>query len=294
MSSYSNSPKRRKIAVAASAFLAVALSLSGCSGGGTNADSTDGAGGTGTLAKITSSGKMVVGVKFDSPPYGSIPEGTTEPVGFDIDIAAEIGKRLGVKTSFVQVTAKSRVLALQTGKIDLIAASMFHTKARDKAIDFSINYFEDQNRLMVLGDSDITGTDDLAGRTAALTQGSTQEVDIKIAQPEVKTLVYQTWPDTLQALLRGEADAVVSSNGLLSGLLETANAAGENVKIVGEGFGEGPVGLGMRQDDSKFRDAVNFALMDMQADGTYEEIFQKWWGKSVPNTYQMLTWPDGS
>jgi len=247
-----------------------------------------------TLKQIKANGELVVGVKFDTPPYGFIPKGKSEPEGFDVDITNEIAKRLGVKTKFVQVTAKNRAPYLQTGKIDLIAASMFHTRTRDDAIDFSITYFEDQDKLLVPANSSIKGVADLKGKTVSLTQGSTQELDVKKAAPGVKTLAYQTWPDTLQAMLRGEADAVVSSTGILVGLKNTANAAGADVKVVGDGFAPSPVGIGMRQNDSAFRDAVNFALMDMYVDGTYDKIFKKWWGDILSDTYKIETWPQGS
>lgn len=290
-------PRRRALAMLAVAVLTTGVA-SGCSHGEPRAaqasQASAQAASGGTLQKVKSQGELVVGVKFDTPPYGYIPKGKSDPEGFDIDISNEIAKRLGVKTKFVQVTAKNRLPYLESGKIDLIAASMFHTQKRDEAIDFSITYFEDQDKLLVPANSSIKSVADLKGKTVSLTQGSTQEVDVKKAAPGVKTLTYQTWPDTLQAMLRGDADAVVSSTGILVGLEQTANAAGEHVKVVGQGFAPSPVGLGMRQNDSEFRDAVNFALMDMAKDGTYDKIFKKWWGSIVPDTYQIQTWPEGS
>jgi ABC-type amino acid transport substrate-binding protein len=296
--STNSAARRGRITLTAVAILATAVA-GGCTRGEPRAAQASNAAASSssasdTLKKVKDAGVLTVGVKFDTPPYGFIPKGKSEPEGFDIDISKEIAKRLGVKVKFVQVTAKNRTPYLETGKIDLIAASMFHTRTRDEAIDFSITYFEDQDKLLVPADSTIKGVQDLKGKTVSLTQGSTQELDVKKAAPGVKTLTYQTWPDTLQAMLRGEADAVVSSTGILVGLEQTANAAGEHVKVVGNGFAPSPVGIGMRQNDSGFRDAVNFALMDMAKDGTYDAIFKKWWGNIVPDAYQIQTWPKGS
>lgn len=287
-----------RLMVAAVALLAVAVA-GGCTRGEPRAAQASqvpagSSSASDTLKKVKSAGVLTVGVKFDTPPYGFIPKGKSEPEGFDVDISKEIAKRLGVSVKFVQVTAKNRTAYLQSGKIDLIAASMFHTRTRDEAIDFSITYFEDQDKLLVPANSPIKGVQDLQGKTVSLTQGSTQELDVKKAAPGVKTLTYQTWPDTLQAMLRGEADAVVSSTGILVGLEQTANAAGKHVKVVGDGFAPSPVGIGMRQNDSGFRDAINFALMDMAKDGTYDAIFKKWWGNIVPEPYHIETWPKGS
>lgn len=294
MSRTTRVPRLRQTALAMLAILALVV-MTSCSKGENRASKADAAKvGSSTMEHIKSTGTLMAGVKYDTPPYGFIPKGKSEPEGFDIDIVKEIAKRLGVKASFVQATAKNRTSYLQSGKIDLIAASMIHTMTRDKAIDFSVAYFVDENKLLVPGNSTIKSVQDLAGKTVSLTQGSTQEVDVKKAAPGVKTLSYQTWPDTLQAMLRGEADAVVSTSGILVGLNETANAAGKHVKIVGSGFAPSPIAMGMRQNDSEFRDAVNFALMDMYADGTYAAIFKKWWSAVLPLPYKMETWPKGS
>ncbi len=265
------------------------LFVSGCSGSGNSKRSSQSATGSNPLAD----GKLTVGVKFDTRPYGFIEKGSSEPVGFDIDITREIAKRLKVEPKYVEVNSDNRIPYLQTGRIDVIAASMFHTRKRDEAIDFSVNYFEDADKLLVPGDSSVKELADLAGKTVAVTQGSTQQADIARLAPSVKVLGFQDWPSAMQAVFRGDAEAVVSSTGILSGLATTANAAGKKVKVVGTGFAPGPVALGLRENKSDFRDALNFALMGMQEDGTYAKIYKKWWSDVAPKVYHIETWPKG-
>jgi ABC-type amino acid transport substrate-binding protein len=272
--------------------LAAALVFTaGCSGG----ESAAPAEGTQGDAKESplADGELTVGVKYDTPPYGFIPKGQSEPAGFDVDITGEIAKRLGVEPTYVEVNADTRIPYLQTGRIDLIAASMFHTRTRDDAIDYTSTYFEDVNKFLVPENSSLKGIDDLAGKTVAVTQGSTQQADIERLSPQAKVLAFQDWPSALQAMLRGDAAAVVSSSGILSGLADRANEAGKDVKIVGEGFAPSPVGMGVRENGSDFRDAVNFALMEMYEDGTYQEIFEKWWSDVFSDVYELETWPEG-
>lgn len=285
------SKKRLSLTAIAAATL---LLTTACSGGSTDSpqDGSNGPGG-GALEKIQDNGVLAIGVKFDTPPYGFLPKGESEPQGFDVDITTEIAKRLGVKPKFVEANAENRIPYLQTGRIDVIAASMFHTRTRDEAIDFSITYFQDTNKFLVPADSKIKSLDDIAGETVTVTQGSTQQASIERLAPKAKVLAYQDWPATLQAMLRGEAVAVVSSTGILSGLEETANKAGEDVKIVGEGFAPSPIGIGMAEDNSDLRDAINFTLMEMYEDGTYADIYKKWWSSAFPDVYELETWPKG-
>lgn len=286
--------KKGKLAVSVVAAAALMLT-SACSGSGGGSDDASSQGKTedGSLGEIKNEGEITIGVKFDTPPYGFIAEGESEPQGFDVDITAEIAKRLGVKPKFVEVSSENRIPYLQTGRINLIAASMFHTRTRDEAIDFSATYFEDANKFLVPSGSSLKSIEDLAGKTVTLTQGSTQQAAIERLAPDAEILAFQDWPSALQAMLRGDAVAVVSSSGILSGLKQRANDAGKDVKIVGKGFAPSPVAMGVQENDSALRDAVNFALMEMYEDGTYDRIFKKWWSDVFPEVYEVSTWPNG-
>jgi polar amino acid transport system substrate-binding protein len=251
-------------------------------------------GGADTLKKVQDSGEMVVGVKYDQPPAGFIPEGKSDVEGFEVDLARGIAQKLGVEPRFEQVTSKNRIPNLQSGKVDLVIATMTHNRERDKAIDFSVTYLLDGGRLLVPADSDISGVDDLAGKTVAVVQGSTYPDTIRQLAPEAKQLAYQGFPDALQAMLRGEADAVATDAGILVGLRDLAKKAGKDTKIVGERYSSEPLGMGVRENDSAFRDAVNFALMEMVEDGTYKKIFRKWYNEEAfPEVYAPEVWPQG-
>ncbi|TDE54080.1 transporter substrate-binding domain-containing protein [Nonomuraea mesophila] len=255
---------------------------------------TKGGTGVNSLEKIRKRGEIVFGVKFDTPPFGSIGQGRTEPEGFEIDLVTEVAKRLKVRPKFVEVNPKNRVANLDSGKIDVITATMIATRARDKAIDFSEPYFEDDQRLMVRGDSKITSVDQLDGKTVALVQGSTEESVLREKAPGAKILSFQSWPTALQSLLRGDADAVTTTVGILTGLKSAADEAGVKVKIVSPGIAQGPLAMGFRQGDAALRDEVNAALMSMAEDGSYDRIYAKWWGEVLPEPYKIRVLPSGS
>src|SRR6516162_9257386 len=102
----------------------------------------------GTLAKIKERGKLLAGVKLDTPPFGFLDE-KNEPVGFDIDLVRKVGEHMGVPVELVKVTSPTRIPLLVSGNLDLVAASMTHTRERDKTIDFSITYFTGAQSLIV-------------------------------------------------------------------------------------------------------------------------------------------------
>lgn len=274
--------------------VAAMVALTGCAGDGAARDASfdepSARGGDGeSLAQIQERGEITIGVKYDTPPFGSLPQGETEPVGFDIDLARAFADSLGVDVNFVQVTTKNRIPNLQTGKIDMILASMVKTPEREETIDFSRTYFEDEQTLLVPRDSTINGVQDLEGKTVSLAQGGFEEANVKEVAPGVEVLAYQGWPEALQAMLRGESDAVSSTIGLLSGLAGNAQEAGVEVKIVGDGFAPGPVGAGFRKGDDELRSAFDEALVESVNDGTYEEIFFKWWKDVLPEPYPVDT-----
>jgi ABC-type amino acid transport substrate-binding protein len=223
-----------------------------------------------TLDQVKARGKIIAGVRYDSPPFGSLdPAGNV--VGFDIDIIKEVAKRLGVGIEFVQVTAKTRIPSLETGKIDVIAAALTHTRERDRVIDFTISYVLDGQKLMVPTGNPIRSAKDLTGKTVAAVQGSYNEATIRKVAPGARVLVFQEYPQAFLAMKQGLADAFTT----IVTILEAVAKKDPGFEVVGDFLTSEPIALGVRENDSKWRDALNFTLQDMDADGTYKAIFQR-------------------
>jgi polar amino acid transport system substrate-binding protein len=224
-----------------------------------------------TLDEVKARGKMIAGVRYDSPPFGSL-DNSGKVVGFDIDLINDIAKRLGVGIELVQVTAKTRIPMLESGKIDVIAAVLTHTRERDRVIDFSISYLLDGQRLLVKKGSGIGGVGDLKGKTVSAVQGSYNEAIIRKIAPEARVLVFQEYPQAFLALKQGLADAFTTTATILEGVAKKD----PDFELVGEFLTSEPIAFGMRENDSKWRDAINFALQDMVADGTYKATFDRY------------------
>ena len=145
-----------------------------------------------TLAAIKERGKILAGVKFDTPPFGFLDE-KNEPVGFDLDLVRKIAEKLGVGVEFVKVTSPTRIPLLVSGNVDLVAASMTDTPEREKTIDFSITYYTGGQSLLVPAESKITGLEDLDGKEVAVQQGTTLEKNIAAAAPNAKVTAFKDY-----------------------------------------------------------------------------------------------------
>jgi ABC-type amino acid transport substrate-binding protein len=237
-----------------------------------------------SVAKIKARGKLLAGVKFDTPPFGFLDE-KNEPAGFDIDLVRKIAEHLGVPVELVKVTSPTRVPMLVSGNVDLVAASMTHTRERDKTIDFSITYYTGGQSLLVPKASSVTGLRDLDGKQVAVQQATTLEKNIAAAAPKAKITAFKDYNSAWLALAQGRVDALTGSVNILQGFAKN----NDGFKIVGERFSAEPFGVGVRQGDSALRDEVNFAIQDLWTSGQYAELYRKWFGADpdVP----IETWP---
>ena len=238
----------------------------------------------GALAKIKERGKLLAGVKLDTPPFGSLDD-KNEPAGFDIDLVRKIGARIGVPVELVKVTSATRIPLLVSGNVDLVAASMTHTRERDKAIDFSITYYTGGQSLMVPKDSAVTGIKDLGGKQVAVQQGTTLEKNIAAVAPTAKIVAFRDYNAAWLALAQGRADAFTGSLNVLQGFLKD----NPNFKIVGDLFSVEPFGVGVRQGDSELRDEINFAIQDLWTSGEYATLYRKWF--NADPTVPIEVWP---
>ena len=237
-----------------------------------------------TIAQIKQRGKLLAGVKFDTPPFGFLND-KNEPVGFDLDIVRKVAERIGVPVEFVKVTSPTRFPLLVSGNVDLSAASMTHTQERDKTIDFSITYYTGAQSLIVPKASAIKSVKDLDGKQVSVQQGTTLEKNIAAAAPGAKIVAFKDYTSAWLALVQGRVDALTGSLNILQGFAKD----NKDFVILPDRFSVEPFGIGVRQGDSSLRDAVNFALQDMWKSGEYAALYKKWFGTEpeVP----LEVWP---
>lgn len=235
-----------------------------------------------TLEKVKEAGVLKAGVTKSVPNFGFIDERGNH-AGFDYDIVAEIARRLGVKLEVTPVTSATRIPMLEQGRIDLVASTMTHYRSRDEVVDFSIPYFYSPQTILVKKDSGIKSVADMAGKRAAASIGSGSIKLFKEVQPDVTMQTFEGFGETFLALQQGTIDAIVTDAVILAGLRGNAPNPDDYVVLFNKEavYGGGAYGLGMRENDSDWRDQINFLLQDMWLDGTWDKIFNKWLGKDT-------------
>ena len=239
-----------------------------------------------TLDVVRKRGTLIVGVKTDYPPYGYVDEsGTT--VGFDVDLAKYIARKLEVKLELRPVTSANRIPNLQTGNVDLLAASLSVTRQRAEAIDFSIPYIGIGGKFVVKEGSGITGYADLAGKTVAVVQGAPSTAIIRREQPKATIITFQEKPQAVQAVVQGKAQAFIDD----AGPAQVFVAQHPGLITVGEPFEPQVIALGLRHNDYKFRNAVDFAILDMAEDGSWLKTYREHFKSEPDPRFNIWPWP---
>jgi polar amino acid transport system substrate-binding protein len=239
-----------------------------------------------TLDVVKKRGELIAGVRYDMPPYGYV-GGDGNVVGLDIEIVKAIAKKLGVKLQLKQITAQSRIPMLQNGAVDLLAAGLAHTIEREQAIDFTITYFQSGTLFLVKSDSKIASYRDLANKTIAVIQGTPYLSGLQKKEASVKPLTLQEYPQAVLAVVDGKADALMADDTTLAGLIGKQ----PGVKIVGDirDFPRWYVALGIRKDDSAWRNYLNSVLIEMWEQGALQQTVSKM-GLSYSPNFEIEPW----
>ena len=228
-----------------------------------------------TMAKIQDRGEITIGVKYDVPPFGLKNPQSGEIEGFDVDMGKFIAEELGVEPKFVEAISDNRIPFLQKGEVDLILSTMTINQERDTEIEFSEPYYVARGRILVPGDSDIKGIEDLAGKKVCTALGSTYEETLREQAPDADLTLVDTYSECLELLQNGAIDAISTDDVILTGMI----IQDDTLKMVGDELTTEPYGAGIKEGDKEFQTFVSDTLEAAQADGRWEEAFQKWVGQ---------------
>ncbi len=256
-------------------LLALSLLAAACGDDATESASGSASGAASTLDAVAEAGVVRIGVRNDNPPMSFV-DGDGAWVGFDIDLATAMADELGYELELVPVDGTTRISFLQEGQVDLSVASMNHTRSRDEAIDFSITYFWDNQSFLVRTGS-YSSIDDLIGQTVAANAGSSviDSWNAYVAERGGETPDIVEFDDKLaamEALRNGAVEGYSEDNITLLSL-----AAGDpNLELLPGGHNPVQFGIGVPEDDSAWRDEVNFALQELWKDGRFQAMYERW------------------
>lgn len=225
-----------------------------------------------TLDKIKRTGKFLAGVRYDYPPVGSV-DRDGKNIGFGVDIAKALAEKLGVEPTFVQTTSRNRIPLLQSGGIDADVGPTTPTKERDEVVDFSIVYYWDEAVILTRkGES----TDPKAfgpPKKMATTQGSYFSEYFRRLFPNAEFTTFQEYSEAVIALQQGRVDGVLINRVVAAEYAKRFATLQHTAPYVFD-----PIAIGVREDDSKWRDFINFTLQELWLSGRYQKIFQEHFG----------------
>lgn len=224
-----------------------------------------------TSAAVKSRGIMIAGVRFDSPPYGTV-DSNGQNVGIDIDMAREISKRLGVELELVRVTGQSRIPTLNSGKVDLLIAALTKTAEREKVVDFTMTYVTDGGAVLVKKGSTIRTPKDLNGRAVSYVQGTTVDAGLREAAPDAQITKFQDYPAAFLAFDQGITDAFICQ---LLGADEFIKGNPDKYEVLKDLVAVDPIAIGVRKGDAEWRSELDGILKSIIADGTWSSIMKK-------------------
>lgn len=232
-----------------------------------------------SLQKVKEAGKLILGLDATFKPMGYTDE-NDEIVGFDIDVAEEVCKRMGVELVKEPINWDTKEQDLNVGKIDCIWNGMSINPSRQEAMNLSEAYMENEMVFVVTGKSEVKGMADLSDKNIAVQNGSTAQ-DILEASEVGKTCTITTIATNVEALQQLElnlVDAVFLDSVVAN--YEIAES-GKDYKVLEEGLEKEEYAIGFRKGDQKLRDEVQKILSEMKADGSLGEISTKWFGSDV-------------
>ena len=223
---------------------------------------------------LITAGTMVVGSDTTFPPFEAMSGTTAE--GFDVDMMNAIGKEMGVTVVFQTENFDTIIASLQGHKFDVIASGMTIKPDRQKQIDFSDPYFDSNQSIAVLKSSNITTETQLYGKKIGVQSGTTgQAWATEHLKPHGATMVpFKDTTGAFNALQAKSVDAVVNDLPVTAEIIKEGPTRGF-VIIDQIATGE-QYGIGVSKDRPALLAAINSALAKIKADGTLQQIYNKW------------------
>lgn len=241
------------------------------------------------LARDEQSKQITWGVKSDTHLFGLENIRTGKLEGFEIDLAKAMTKKIlgpNGKCVFVPVTSGTRVPLLKNGNIDAIMATMTITPEREKQVDFTHSYFDAGQSLLVKKGSPIKNIHDLnrPGKVVLGVSGSNSVKNVTKHAPKARVLQLSDYAQAMTALKSKQGDALTTDNGILYGMA----AENPGYEVVGGNFTKEPYGIAVNKNQERFRNKLNWALREVERDGTYNRLLLKWFGNVKGFNYQEM------
>lgn len=235
------------------------------------------------LDDVKARGKLLVGVSRTSPPFSSFEKGTF--VGYDVDLAGRVAKRLGVTVEFVPVINRERIPALQQDRIDLAASGMTRADNRRDQVGFSLAYLISPHTVIIRKDSGITAVKQMAGKKLALVKGASVDKELKAAVPTMEIVFFDDYAACFKALADKQVAGFLADEVLLWAFAYKSGAAQDYMMIPDYELPR-TAGFAIKKDEPRFTKAVDDTLLDLEKSGEAQTIWDAWF-KPVKRTFTI-------
>ena len=233
-----------------------------------------------SLERILNKGTFVLGLDDSFPPMGFRNE-DNKIVGFDIDVAEEVSKRLGVELVLQPISWTAKEQELNSYNIDCIWNGMSVNNERKEKMSLSMSYLKNSMSFVVKKDSQVTNLESLKGKKIGVQSGSTAEEILKQSEiySEIDEII--SYSDNITAFMDleiNQIDSVLLDN-VVANYYISSNI--KPYKVLEESLQDEEYAIGFRKQDIELCNKVNEILLDMKKDGSLEQISTKWFGKNI-------------
>lgn len=260
--------------MAAYSFVLVGLlAMAGCTKVSTP-DQAAASSSSSTLQAVLQRGTLRVGDCLTFAPFGFYDK-NGQPDGYDVDLAKELAKEMGVKLEVVNTTSANRIPNLQTSKVDVVFCNFTRNLERAKVIDFTTPYVVASEALLVKKSSGIQSVKDMANRTIATVKGSTNGDEVRSLGFPIKIQEYDSSQAAILAVKQGQADAMIEDNNFL------AYQAKLDPELVVTNEALVPLeynAFGVKAGDQQWLSYLNLFLFNINASKLNAQLYKKWFG----------------
>ncbi|WP_293913444.1 transporter substrate-binding domain-containing protein [Deinococcus sp.] len=223
-------------------------------------------------------GTLSIGTEGTYPPF-TFKDAQGKLTGFDVDIATAIAAKLGLKPQFVLTEFSGIIAGLQASKYDVIVNQIGITAERQKAIGFSAPYAFSSPQIIVRKDNTAAYKTlaDLKGKRVGAGLGSNFEQQLRAAGG-INVVTYPGAPEYLADLAAGRLDAAYNDRLLVGYLIKSQNLPIKGAGVIGQ---PESVGIAFKKTNTTLKTAIDKALIQIKADGTYAKISRQWFGQDV-------------
>ncbi len=232
------------------------------------------------VASASNNEVLKVATEAGFMPFEYVGEEAGELLGFDMDLIRAIGEVLGLQVKIDNISWDGLIPALLNNNYDAVIAGVTITAEREESVNFSNPYFESVLTIVTKGNvTNIASLDDLKGKVAAVqisTTGAFTATDLFDEGKVKNVLHFDTVADAMQAVIIGVADVVVVDLPVAEAYLQANPAA--PLQAVGAVSANEYYGIAINKNNSQLLEQVNSALDELHKNGTYAEIYNKWFG----------------